>query len=659
MGKASKKKRAATDGSRTKETGSQGSVTRKPEEGFQKSPGKTSLPLVIILAVSFAVYFNALPNDFVYDDMTQVLENPWIKDVRYLPDIFLKSVWSFTGEVSSNYYRPLMHVVSMINYHIFGLKPWGFHLVNVLFHVGNSALVFLLASRLLGGHAASEQACKRTSLQAGKPASALASLLSAPFAAAILFATHPIHTEAVTWIAGFPDVSFTFFFLLSFYFYVRSTAEKQVHAWLYSLSVVSFFLAALCKEPALTLPVILMAYDLSLRKSFRGREIPLTPSLSEGEQDAPPGKVGPGGYLKIYLPYFIVAGIYLALRYHALGGVAPAVKRHAYLSAWQYLINVFPLFMQYIEKLLLPVNLNAFYVFHPVLSLFEVRGIIALIVTAVFVLSVFIALKKYRTVLLGLLIIAVPLLPVLYIPGVGDNTFTDRYLYLPSFGFVLLVSLALIRLKAIPKGAALAAFLLVVITALYSAGTIARNYLWKDNYVLFPDTVKKSPDGSIAHNMLGMALAKAGRVNEAIEEFRVSVELDPDHATANSNLGFAYMESGQIDKAVKHLETAVRREPGNVLYRNNLAYARSLLGSAAATADQLDKAVEHYRTLVTSQPDNAMYRNLLGIAYGQKGLYAEAVGQFREAVRLAPEEPSYRKNLERASGIKNPDRGKK
>src|SRR3989339_482484 len=109
-----------------------------------------SVAIAIILIVSFCVYANTIPNEFVYDDENQGLDNPWIKDVRNIPEIFFSNVWAFIPELHvSNYYRPLMHLIYMAEYHIFGLKPWGWHLVNIIFHAINGIMVFLIAVTLL------------------------------------------------------------------------------------------------------------------------------------------------------------------------------------------------------------------------------------------------------------------------------------------------------------------------------------------------------------------------------------------------------------------------------------------------------------------------------------------------------------------------------
>lgn len=216
---------------------------------------------------SFGVYFNTLFNGFVMDDHFLVLENRWIRDVRYIPEMFTRGVWEFRGEVSS-YYRPLIHVMYLATYHIFGLRPWGFHLENILLHGSISVLVYLILLKTLK--------------ESGHPSS-----LVPAFVASMLFATHPIHTEAVAWVAGIIDLSFTFFSLLAFLFHIRSREGMRGSQL---LAAVSYFTATLCKETALILPVILFAYDIAVRKP----------------------KEGFARYLKSYVPYALGAGAYFA-----------------------------------------------------------------------------------------------------------------------------------------------------------------------------------------------------------------------------------------------------------------------------------------------------------------------------------------------------------
>ena len=615
MGKTSRKKRAVTDPGRLKKTAAQGSVAQVSEEGFQRSPMKTALamPILIILALSFAAYFNTLFNEFVYDDSAQVLKNYLIRDIRNIPKIFSSNAWSFqSAPVISNYYRPVMNVIYMANYYLFGLKPWGFHLVNVLFHAGVSVMVYLLVSRLLTNRPAS--------WLAGKLAS------SPAFIAALLFALHPIHTEAVAWVAGIPDVSFTLFYLISFYSYIRS---REGLKYGYALSVAMFLFACFSKEPALTLPLILIGYDYlfgNAEKSFWSR-------------------------WKRYIPYFIVAGVYLALRFYALGGIAPE-RRHEYLSTLQYVINIFPLFAQYLGKLILPINLNAFYVFHPIASLFEAKGLLSVAVTVIYAVITAITYKKNRVICFFLLFIIVPLLPVFYIRGLGLNTFTERYLYLPSVGFAALLSIVLTSIAG--KGPKRTIFLmssLALTAGLYLWGTVERNAVWKSDYTLFEDTARKSPESAIAQEKYATALMGQDRLDEAIQHFKIALALDYYYDDAHTNLGIAYYRKGLIDQAIEEERISIRLFP-------NMPEKHFNLAQQLADKEMWAEAIQEYEIAVKLAPNFADAHNGLGFAYAMVKSIDRAIEHFEIAARLEPDNPMYRKNLSRSYEMKKETIGK-
>jgi tetratricopeptide (TPR) repeat protein len=551
------------------------------------------IPILIILFVCFFVYFNALFGDFVYDDVMQIVGNPWILDIRNIPTIFSKDVWAFnpgTAGMVSNYYRPLMYATFVLNYQLFGLKPWGFHLVNILFHCGASVLVFLIIRRLL-----SEQRAP------GSP-----SYFSPPFIAAVLFASHPIHTEAVTWISGLPDVAFTFFYLLAFYLYVRSDTVLSGN---YLFSIGCFAVAALFKEPALTLPVVLLAYDYTCRK----KRTSLTDSA------------------KRYIPYLLIGAGYLVLRIHALGEFAP-MKGHVKLSAYQYAINVFPLFIQYLAKLLFPLNLNAFYVFHPITSLFELKGALSLVATVVFVVLFPVTLKKNRVAFLGLVLMTMPLLPVLYIPGiVGENTFADRYLYLPSVGYVLLLAIFLSWAeKKLPRAVKSITILFLVLGGVYAVGTVSRNNIWKDNLTLWKDTVRKSPGSAVVHNNLAFAYGSSSQRDRAIAEYQTAVRLKPDYVEGHFNLGVVYASLGQWDKAIAEYQTVIQVNPAFIAAHYNLGIIYASLG-------QWDKAISEYQATLRLNPDHSDAHNNLGVAYASLGQWDKAIAEYQAALRLNPD----------------------
>jgi len=567
----------------------------------------------MLLLSASAVYLNSLANGFVYDDAWQVIGNRWVTDIKYIPEIFSNNVWGFRKDVSiTNYYRPVMHLIYMTAYHLFGRTPWGFHLVNILFHDGVCVLVFFIASRLL---------------KESRPQhSAKGPSLTPPLMAALLFATHPIHTEAVAWVAGLPDLSFTFFYFLSFYFYIRSANSNSLFKGAYLLSVTSFFLATLCKEPSLTLPFILAGYDCT----FRRREISFVPAV------------------KKYIPFLIVAGIYFILRFHALRGFAP-LKVHTELGVYQNFINVFPLFVQYLEKLILPINLNIFYVLHPISSISGAKGISSLIIATAFIVLIFIALRTNRVAFIALLFIALPLLPVLYIPVAGETTFAERYLYISSFGFVLLAA-SLLDWAAVnnPAKAAALTILSIVVTGLYSIGTVSRNTTWKDDCTLFADAARKSPDADLPHYNLGLSLQKKGKMEEAIEQYQTALKLNPDHVDAHINLGLAIFSKGEIDEAMKQYQTALKLNPDRVDAHINL-------GVAFLKKGWIDKAIEQYQIALILDPNNVDAHNNLGAAFGDKRWLDEAIEQFQIVLKLNPDHDNARKNLGRVYELRKTD----
>ena len=488
----------------------------------------------IIAVTCFAIYSNSLFNGFIYDDISQIVRNPWIKDFKHVAQILSNNVWAFAGK-TTNYYRPLPQILYMLTYHVFGLKAWAFHLINILLHTGTSIIIFFTVSKLM----------------IDSPLLSSSSKLYPSLLTAMLFATHPIHTEAVTYIAGTADLSYSFFYILSFYLYIDSTKLFERR---YLFSILSFFLATLCKEPALTLPCLLIAYDVALNFSKKEQVLSLY-SLAR------------------YSLYFAIVGVYFIIRFYALGSFAP-VTNDLQITFYEYFMNIFLLFSQYLGKLILPIQLNFYYIFHPISSPLTMKAMIALLTVSVFIWFVLREFKKSQVVFIGMLFIVIPLLPALYIPGLSHgmkNSFAERYLYLPSFGFVLLSALLVTWAQIKKQNLAKAMTVITVsLICLYSIGTINRNAIWKDNYSLWLDTVRKSPDGDIPHGSLGYALLEKGQIDEAISELQIALSLNPDFAEAHNNLGVAYRRKGLIDEAIEEFGAAYWLNSADPLFGRNL-----------------------------------------------------------------------------------------
>ena len=611
-------------------------MSKRPEKIDE--PGKKwgQLQVAALIFLSAAVYAGTLWHGFVFDDNTQVLRNLWIRDTGSIPTIFKSNVWAFRGS-NSNYYRPVMHLVYMLGYQLFGLAPWGFHLINMLLNTGATVLVFAVTGRLLRDSGLDTAGGARI-----------------PFITAAIFAVHPVHTEAVAWVASVPDLTCALFYLLSFYFYMVSRsgvarAGRAVYA-----SVTFFFVALLSKEPAATLPAVLFGYDYAVRKC----------------------KDGPAGYLRRYMGYALAFAVYLVLRLSALGTfspVAPTWKLGPYLVA----INIPPLFAQYIGKLLLPMGMNVSHPFHPFTSLPQPGALAGMAVSLAFLAALFVSLRKRSVWAVGLLLIAVPLLPALYIPSVGRNVFADRYLYLPVSGFALLVSLAYVwaadRMPEVRQ--ALGIFVAALVLA-YSVWTVASNRVWADDIALWSHSIRMAPENSAAHDSLGEAYQNKGFIDQAMAEYRAAIALDGDNvlahadmaaayvkkgmleeaaqenayvlprakdnlyvlALAHSNAGAVYLKKGQMDKAYGELGEALKIDP-------MLLEAHSNLGALYAMRGQTDKALAHCRTAADIAPDNLEFHNNLGIVYSMAGRNDEALEQFGVVLKLNPLYPKAHNNM--------------
>lgn len=558
------------------------------------------LPLLLVVGVAIALYVNTLPNGFVIDDNHQVVDNPLITTPARLPEIFSSGVWDFEGRVSS-YYRPLMYVLYMATYLVFGVTPWAFHLVNVLLHAGVTALLFLLARQLWN-----------------KDASAGPWFLAPPFVAGLLFAVHPIHTEAVAWIAGVGELSFAFFYLLALYSYARAGTGWGTS---YALSVACFLFAVLCKEPAATLPIMLLVYELLFHS-------------------------GPRSWRVIALrlaPFGLVFLAYAGVRAWALGGLAPTVSS-ATLGPFAYALNVLVLFSRYVQKLVLPVNLNVWHVFTPVVSLLSAETVAAVMITGICVAGAFFV-RSNRMALFASALTLVPLLPTFYFSGLNqgiENAFTERYLYLPSAGFVVLVAMAADWCRRrIPPGTTVVAGGLAALMVTYSVGTIQRNVVWRNAFSLWSDAARKSPGSATARLNHGYALLSRQRLGEGRAEIQEALRLRPTLLDDMIAKGIAYGRKGLTKRAILEFHFVLAARPDNVLARYNLGVLYESMG-------RIDQAIREYETTVAIQPDFADAHNNLGIAYAEKGLKEKSVAHFEAAARLRPADAEFAANLKRA-----------
>lgn len=566
-----------------------------------------------VFVVAFAAHGNALTGAFVEDDIPMILENPWIKDSAHLVDIFFSNTWAFQ-DFNSNYYRPMAFIMYMVSFHVFGLDALGFHLVNVLLHALVAVMVLLVFDRLL-----------RIQIwpDAGGPDVGNGAVSTVAITAGVLFALNPVHVEPVAWISGISDLLFSLFYLLSFFCYLGWHRDRK--PGLLALSLVCFFLSLLSKETALTLPIMLFGFDILMGRSWR---------LSVA---------GLWDLAKRYIPFLLVAVLYFALRLYAVGGFAP-LQLHRHLSAYECLINVFPLVAQYIGKLLLPIDLSVAYVFKPIASLWAWKGAAALAVVAAYAGAIYgLAVRRQRVAAFSLLWILIPLLPVLYIPALGINVFTERYMYLPSAGFALALSLGLDRLSRVwpvpPRGMGVGLVAALLLAGAYGVGTVQRNMVWHDALSLWSDAVEKAPDGYFTHANLGAAYLERNMTDKAIAAFREAVRLRPDHVTTHYRLGLAYAQNDMLELAAQEFTSVIRLKPEHV-------NGHVSLGSVYGRMGRINWAIPILKTAVRLDPAHVEAHYNLAVALSKAGRTVEAEGEFRSVLALAPDHDGARRALQ-------------
>ncbi len=520
----------------------------------------------MLALASWLLYIKTLNGEFIKDDIYQVLRNDWIRDFRNIPEVIFSSVWSFMEDGGeATFYRPVMHLSYMISYALSELRPWGFHLVNILLHSLNVLMVYLLSLRLLtdtieGGADAGDDsgAGKRTVYGA--------------FAAALIFAAHPINTEAVAWVAAVPELSFTLFFLLSFYFFIQ---EKVL------LSTAFFFLSVFSKETAVVLPLLFALYTITI-----------------GAREARLLKSGALGWVKAFVPYLLVICVYLIMRVVALDALAPVSRGSEgglglYLSA----LNSMPLFFKYLEKLIFPVNLVYFHhIRFDIITGFGLVAALYLTATLVSLCLMYLLYRKEKRIFFFAAWILIALIPALGLAFLrGSPDFSERYLYFPAAGFGLLLGTLALRFTGYRSGEAgvrandgrrgrgtlAVTVIFIALTFAYSAGTVKRTAVWSTSIGLWADVVEKAPENMTARLWYCNELIKDERLGEAISALKGAIALAPPGDDAldglHNNLGIAYAKKGMIRSAAIEFQKALEIAPENREAASNLEKAVTIL----------------------------------------------------------------------------------
>jgi protein O-mannosyl-transferase len=584
-----------------------------------------------------------------YDDQLYVSQNYQVS--RGLT--WQGSIWAFTTGHAANWH-PITWLSHMMDVQIFGMAAGPHHVVNMVFHIANTLLLFWLLLRTTG-------AWGRSSMVAA------------------LFAVHPLHVESVVWIAERKDVLSAFLGIVTLHLYVNYIRRPQLRKMLLVAAV--FALGVMAKPMLVTLPFLMILFDLwPLRRMKYQTGQGQTVKRLIGEK----------------IPLFVLAvlsGIATLVAQSRGGAVSGFEAVSLFLRATNAVVS----YLIYIVKMLWPSGLIPNYYLRPSPAWLVILSVLILISISLLVMRIG---KRYPFVVTGWLWYLVSLLPVIGLIQVGMQARADRYAYIPTIGLFVI---AIWGTAELLEGRRYKKPVLEVVACVLIGflAVAARNQVgyWKNDITLWAHAIQTDPLNSVAranyglalaarddlagaieqlseslraaplfaeaHNNLGWILHKQGRLSESLPHFYEAIRLKPTLPNAHANLGIVLLDQKKFGEADAQFREALRLNPRNLelLFAIGLALAKQgkneealmqykaaldinpsyadahrELGNALFGQGKYGEAIEHYRMSLKIQPDSAPaeIHNMLGVALFRQGRLSEALPHYYEAIRIKP-----------------------
>lgn len=522
---------------------------RSLDNGNMSRLTKGRLLLGAALLVSALIYARTLRFDFVYDDWEQIVRNPHLASAAYIPLYFTADVWSQSHSAGQgDYYRPIYLLFMLLNHSLFGISPAGWHAMSVLLELAAIFLVYLVGSELL-----------RDPLGGG--------------IAALLFGLHPVNIESVAWVSCSSELLMGIFLLIAFLLYLRFRSGG--HAAYLVGSVLFFVLALGCKETAIAFVAIL------LWQEWYG------PQLTN-----PSGKDTVTGVFRtkpvIFLsPYIFAMLSYLVVRNAVLAHVLGSTH---YISQRVAILTAPPALAFYLRHLVLPIGLSLTYDLPYVDKVFSARFLLTSLIGVGTASLAWIFTRKNsaeRTAIGWILIfLLLPLASIAEFPT-GDVVH-DRYLYVPTMGFAILVAAFLTRTKE-KRSTQRAEVVLAAAAGAFAVMLAAQLGYWTNNPALFERAVHESPRGVLALDLLAHERLKEKDFTGAVSAYQRSLSVDPNSWRTNIALAITLSIMNENRQAIPYYQKAIQIEPKRVHEYIMLAHAQEreqLYADAEQTVDQ-------------------------------------------------------------------------
>jgi Flp pilus assembly protein TadD len=548
---------------------------------FSSKPEKQQniLIILVITLVTFLCFANSLLGEFIFDDHVLIEENPSIKIISKIFNLFLQSYW---GENNSDgLYRPLTHISFALNFFVNGLNTYGYHLVNILVHTINALLIYWI----------SERYTKIKSL----------SLLCA-----LLFSAHPVHSEAVAAIYGRPELMATMFLLIAWCFFIKSS---QNNFW-YVLSLISYFLSLLCKESGIIFVGILLLVHICQETSWTTRLKP-SPKLL--------------GYILTTIPYLILRV--------AVTKVLGIPKGGQILGNEPFLTRVFTMsygYFKYFVLLIWPAKLYTDYDFSviPKITNLSLPVFAYLLIIFGIIAIAFWQLKHNPIISFAILFffVTTSIISNIFLPT--GILIAERTIYLSTLSISLLLAAICYRLYQQGWQTLAVTFSIVILLAT-SARTFYRNNDFQNDFALFSSIAKLSPNNSKANVSLGLYYEKIDELEKAEIYYKRVLELFPEQSRTYGLLINLYLRQNRYSEAI-----AVANVAG-VLFPKDV-YVLVAIGRLYNQKQDYKKAAEYFTSATKYAIPNAKLEHELGLNLYYAGDLEQATFRMKKSIEMDP-----------------------
>jgi tetratricopeptide (TPR) repeat protein len=529
------------------------------------------LALLSIVTVTIISYYPSLNNGFTnYDDHKLVTEN---KDIT---EISQKTITNYFTKQYVAHYHPLTMLSFAIEYHYFKLNPKAFHTTNLILHIINSLLVFVLFY-LIGKN------------------------VFIAFFVSVLFAVHPMHVESVAWVTERKDLLYAFFYIGSLLCYIiyKKTLKKQYFVF----TALLFICSLLSKTMAVTLPFLLLLFDHYLFGGIKRKDI----------------------IQKV--PYIILTIIFIAIILIIEFGSATTGMRRA-SSVIENIFIGFHGVVFYIYKLFVPIHLSVLYPL-PGSVLSETLYIISPVLVIFFGFLIYRYTTGMKHVQFGLIFFLLTILPVLQFIPFGSAFIAERYTYIPYCGLFYAISYGLFNSKTeIYRW--LIVSVLIIAVPVFGIQTWSRCHVWKDSISLWENVLKQYPESATAYAGLGIAYKTDQNFEKALTCFKSAVKYNPDETDYYNELGVMYSINAQYTESINSFKQAIKLKPNNYNAYNNLGITYRKTGLN-------DSAILSYNKAISLNPTYSDAFSNMGYAFYQTGNITEAIRNYNSAIKTDPQ----------------------